>query len=193
MSTTYSLPGCLDSAHCEAINIVSNLVALLDDWLADYLLVSPVATGRPHHLTSVAHPVRSTQITMIFIPKTTGSIITFLCPLYLALVGTCSSTPQTGGNTLSQCPQSRNGDLLHIAHLATKQHLELSRHENRQSGVLGFHCIIPFTLLIAIRLILHSRNTRNALGTWIAAGGYTVLLLPHSSFMPLVGLRTFSY
>jgi hypothetical protein len=34
--TTYYLPDPLEPTHREEIHLVSNLVTLLDDWLADY-------------------------------------------------------------------------------------------------------------------------------------------------------------
>lgn len=111
--------------------------------------------------------------------------------------------PQTCRNTRSQCPQSRNGDLPHIAHLATEWHFELSGHENSHSVVLNFRSTIPFRLLVAIRLILHSGNLRYAVGIWIGAGvqcHVTTLILyavrsshPLDHLMPVVGLRAFSW
>ena len=108
-------------------------------------------------------------------------VIAFPCLMYLASVGMCSSPRRPNTPTLSAHVTCTVMGIVFI--YETVQPAFVSSHNTTAVNIglsyfsIAFSLNIILTLMIVIRLIMHSRNSRNALGAPAKAGGlYKVIV-----------------
>ena len=155
--------------YANAINVVPTLMFLLNNWLADGLLVSLPQAQSYGCLTWFIKLYRCYVVyTMNYL------VIAFPCLMYLASLGACSNPPRTdtklSANVIDTatgitfiCKVSRPTSTTHIsANLKT-----IGLPHNSISVSLN----VLLTLMVVVRLMLHNKEIRKAMGTSTTNGG----------------------
>ena len=98
-------------------------------------------------------------------------VMAFPYLMYLASVGTCSSPPQTGGDTLTNTTDVGLGIARAYYESGVRIYTITGINVDTSYNSICLSLNILLTLMIVIRLIVHIRNIRNATGASDGSGG----------------------
>lgn len=158
--------------YTAAISLIPTIMIYVNTWLADGLLVSPMfnSTYSMSHFSGFFSSIVATSS----MPRTTGSSpyhSSHISPRLVCLRALCEPTPALPVNTTGIAMGT--GYIYQIVRLGG----------NPSTFTILFDFGTPFysislslcvllTFMIVGRLILHSRNIRNAMGSLAGAGGF---------------------
>ena len=161
------------SIYSNVLTIVPNLMFVLNNWLADGLLVGRLFAAA---FTSFRHlrPLLLQLYRCYVIYAGNLWVIAFPCLMFLASVGTYSSSPQSTGDKLW-------ADIINLA-MGILFLYQTSQPNSSIWNSVAINFGLPYfsisvslnvllTLMIVTRLVMHSRNIRTAMGAPAGIGG----------------------